>query len=427
MTDYLSAAGLLLRCLSARAEPALSNCVCQSSPGVWHEVAELAIRHDVAPLLFRRLKQSAARTCVPADAWERLRLNYLVGAARNARLHRWLEPVLCGLRHAGTRVIALKGAFLAEAVYGDVALRPMCDVDLLVPSAELSRAQAVLLDLGGVSIERSHKAAPAPGPQHRDMESSGQTEPHLHLPGVVFPHLFVEVHWTIARATGPVRVDTAGLWQRARPATVAGVEVLALSPEDLLLHLCLHVCYQHHLDAGLLSFCDIAETIHRYREEMDWGQVVRTAREWGATRYVGLTLQLVGHMLGGAVPDDVVERLVPGGLDPRILEMASEAFAARLSSPEYVSRSVRDLWGARSLGDRARLFWNRVFVSRSEMAEKYPQSRNAKHLCFYYARRLRDVMDAHGPDVPRVVQSRDLRQRASKMASVAEWLKSGKP
>jgi len=415
---------LLLRSLSVRAEPAFSGSVRRGSPDIWHQVADIAIRHDVAPLLYKRLKQSDARTRVPADAWERLRLNYLVGAGRNARLHRWLGPVLGGLRHAGIPVIVLKGAFLAEAVYGDIGLRPMCDVDLLVAKIEMPRTQAALLDMGGVCLERVPHAAPAPETRHQDIESLCRRESHL--PAVVFHHLIVEVHWTLASPTEPVRVDVTGLWHRARPVTVAGVEVLALSPEDLLLHLCLHVCCRHRLDASLLSFCDIAETIHRQRARLDWDRVVRTAREWGATRHAGLAFHLVGRLLGASVPDDVLERLVPGGNDQPVLEMASESVAARLSVAGHVSRSVRDLWGAKSPGERVKLIWGRVFLSREEMAELYPAARNARHLCPYYTRRFRDVLVAHGASVPRVMLSRDIRQRASKMAAVADWLKSGK-
>jgi len=415
---------LLLRSLSARAEPAFSDSVRRGSPDVWHEIVDIAIRHDVAPLLYKRLKQSDARTRVPADAWERLRLNYLVGAGRNARLCRWLGPVLSGLRHAGIPVIVLKGAFLAEAVYGDIALRPMCDIDLLVSKEEMARTQAVLLDMGGVCREWGPRAAPAPETQHREIESLCRRESHL--PAVVFHHLIVEVHWTLASPTEPVRVDATGLWHRARPATIAGVEVLALSPEDLLLHLCLHVCCRHRLDASLLYFCDISETIHRYRDRMDWDQVVRTAREWGAGRHAGLAFHLAGRLLGASVPGDLLERLVPGGFDQHVLAMAAESVAARLLIPGYVSRSVRDLWGAKSPGEMVKLIWGRVFPSREEMAELYPESRNAKHLCLCYLRRFRDVLVMHGASVPRVMLSRDIRQRASKMAAVNDWLKTGK-
>jgi hypothetical protein len=367
----------------------------------------LAVNHGLAPLLFKRLKESDARAGVPADAWERLRLAYFASACRNMRLYRELRTVLRCLRSSGIKVIVLKGAYLAEAVYGDVALRPMCDVDLMVPRAELPRAQAVLLDIGGV-----HE-------QSEDIESRCRTR--FHLPQVVIRDLAIELHWTIVFPTGSVTVDSTGLWDRARPATIAGVEVLALSPEDLLLHLCLHFCYLHRL-AGLRPFYDIAETIHRFRGEMDWPQVAHSAREWRASRYVGLTLHLAGSVLGTGVPDDVLERLVPGGLDQRILETARQFVLAQTDYRQWMPLS--DALGAKSLGDKVKLPWKRVFLSRDEMAAIYPASRDSRHLYFYYALRLRDAIRSFGAHTLRrglpVIRSRG----QDRNVSLVNWLRS---
>jgi hypothetical protein len=413
MTNHHSAIDLLLCCLSDSRGPTADS---REPTTDWNKVVDLAVYHGLAPLLFKRLKRSDTRAGIPADAWERLRLVYFVNADTNMRLYRELRTVLRCLRGSGIPVIVLKGVYLAETVYGDIALRQMCDADLMVPRAELPRAQAVLLDMGGVPEESE------------DIESCCRERPHL--PPVVIRDLAVEIHWTIASPTGPVRIDAAGLWDRARRTSVAGVEVLALSPEDLLLHLCLHFCYQHRLEdgqAGLKAFCDITETIHRFRGEMDWLQVARLAREWGATRYVGLTLHLVGSMFGVRVPEEVLERLVLGGLDQHILEMARESVTTQMSSLGCATRPVRDLWGTKSIGDKARLLWQRVFCSREEMAKMYPASRDSKHFYFFYALRLRDVLRYHGASVPRIMLSREIRQSASKMIAVTDWLKSGGP
>lgn len=368
-------ADLLLSCLSTRVELALTSEVGRWSQEDWNGVANTAADHGVAPLLFKRLKESAARAKIPTGAWEQLRLAYFVSGERNRRLYRELQAVLRCLRSNGIPVIALKGAYLAEAIYGDIALRPMGDVDLMVPEADLLRTRAALLD---------------PGRVH---QRSGDIESHCrrmhHLPQVVVRGLPVEIHWTITGPGGPFRIGVAGLWHRARPAVIAGVEVLALSPEDSLLHLCLHVCHQHGL-VGLRAFCDIAETIHHCRGELDWPQLADRAREWGATRYVGLTLCLVGGMLGEKVPDDVLGRLIPAGLDQRLLETARQSVLARTGYGPWVP--LFHLRGARSLGDKAKLSWLRVFLSPGEIAAMYPAARDSKLIYFYYALRFGDAL-----------------------------------
>jgi hypothetical protein len=445
MTNQVSAADLLLHCLSTRAEPAFSNQVGRISPNHWSEVVDSAVYHDLAPLLFKRLKESDTRAHVPADAWERLRLAYFVNAGRNMRLYRELRTALRCLRSSGVPVIVLKGAYLATAIYGDIALRPMNDVDLLVPEAELSRAQTVLFDMGCFHPQLVSRAASASGEQSRGIESRFRRGRGLQLAG----DAGIDIQWTLEFPVGPFRLDSSGFWDRARPAMIAGVEVLALSPEDLLLHLCSHATYVHCLDGnGLRHLCDIAETIHRYRGEMAWAEIIHRAREWGASRHVGLALHLAGSMLSTEVPADVPGRLVPEGLDQRILETARERVLAQTPTDQWAARPLFELLGVRSLGDMVKLSWGRVFCSRAEMAVIYPSSRDSKHLYFYYVLRLRDVIQTfrdhtrmqallrnESCEVRKVkggrrvaeLESRTASPLADRNVSLFNWLKSGRP
>jgi hypothetical protein len=372
----------------------------------------LAVHEHVAPLLFKRLKESDVRAHVPADAWKRLRRAYFTSGDRNTRLYRELGTVLRCLRSAGVKVIVLKGAFLAEAVYGDVALRPMCDNDLMVPRAELARAEAVLLDLG-----HGHQ-------QPEDIESLCRRG--RHLPPVAVRGLAVEIRWTIATPTGPFRIDAAGLWDRAHPATIAGVEVLALSPEDLLLHVCMHASVGHGLGIGVRPFCDIAETIHRFRSEMDWAQVVERAREWDATRYVGLTLHLARSLLAVPVPEDVLVQLVPEGLDSRMLKQATECVLAEEPCFSWAVLPFSNRFGDKSTWEKVKALWGVVFLSRDQMALRYPRSRDSEHLWPYYVLRLVDLPHRYGrATLQQAVRMMRFHKRES-TPSLARWLRSGK-
>ena len=85
------------------------------------------------------------------------------------------------------------------------------------------------------------------------------------------------------------------------------------------------------------------------------------------------------------------------------------------------------LRGVKSFGGKAKLSWERVFLSRDEMAATYPASRNSRHLHFYYALRLGHVTRSFGTHALRrarlMVQSRG-RDRKD---SLVNWLKSGQP
>jgi hypothetical protein len=257
----------------------------------------------------------------------------------------------------------------------------------MVPRADLTRAQAILLDVDGVHPKRPNEEARELGAQDEDIETGcGKAE---HAPPVLIRDLAIELHWTIAFPTGSVRIEPGSLWDRAQPALIAGVEVLSLPPEDLLLHLCLHFCY-HHGCVGMRYLCDIAESIDRFGDKMNWPEVAERAHKWRASRYAGLALYLARNMLRAEVPGDLLERLVPGGIDQRVLEAARESVLTQTDYRQRVPLFL--LLGARSLEDKAKLSWKRVFLSRDEMAAKYPATRGSKHFYLYYALRLRDVI-----------------------------------
>jgi hypothetical protein len=408
---------LLIRCLSAGRKPLAVD----REPVDWGKVVDIATREHVAPLLYKRLKETDESSLVPDDEWKLLRRAYFTNSDRNVRLFRELRTVLDCLRGSDIKVIVLKGAHLAEAVYGDIALRSMCDVDLLVQRTDLEKAEAALLALSAVQPNQYRPAPPAGDARCVDAEPDVGTGRHVQP--IQIHDLTVELHWTITSETGPFRIDDAGFWERACPINVAGVEVLALSPADLVLHLCLHLCHSDWL-AGLRSLCDLAEAIHRYGGDMDWTQVAERARDWGASRYVGLTLCLAKTLLGAEVPGDVLEQLVPGGIEPHVLEAAKESVVTRTGYGPRVPSLYPS--GARSLGGEARWFRNRVFLSREEMAAKYPASRNSKYFRLYYVLRLRDALRVC-PSYARILARFMMAGlRRSRYAALSTWLKSGK-
>jgi hypothetical protein len=82
--------------------------------------------------------------------------------------------------------------------------------------------------------------------------------------------------------------------------------VLVLLPEDLLLHLCIHLSF-HHLYgfAGVRALCDIRQTIQHYKTRIDWNVVRDRAREWHVSNAIELSLFLAKELLDADVPDTI--------------------------------------------------------------------------------------------------------------------------
>jgi hypothetical protein len=222
-----------------------------------------------------------------------------------------LSDLLRELHVAGIAVVVLKGAYLAQAVYGEPALRSMGDADVLVQRADLARATA-LMRAGG----------------WRDKVPGAMTPEHGHqLPTLVLGGAQVELHWAIEDDDSPFAIDSDGLWRRAVRAEIGGAPALALSPEDLLLHLALHAAYGHgwlQFESGLRPLADIVACLKHFGAGLDWDIVVDRARAWGVHPSVWVTLVLVRDLLHADTPPQVLARLAPPRADQALVDTATD-------------------------------------------------------------------------------------------------------
>ena len=281
-----------------------------SSPD-WKEILDLADRHGMTPHLHWNLRGTWDGLAAPDDLRETLRRRYVRQGVRNARLLGRLGRVLSAMRAEGIDVIVLKGAHLAELIYEEVALRPMVDVDLLVRVPDLDRAVEVLHSLGFEAIEHAR------GTEHQGaIDEFHHVAPMRRSGGPV-----IEVHYAIADLyafadlVGRKGIDTEGLWARAEAASIGDAEALVLSPEDLVLHLCVHVALSHRFAAKLVQLRDLPAIVDRLGGRIDWKVLVERARAWGVLRAVTLTFALAERMFGTFLPEGSLPPLEAGPTD----------------------------------------------------------------------------------------------------------------
>ena len=402
---------LLLHCLGIRPNGAGMSSL-QPSTLDWMEVFRQAGHNGITPLLYHRLTTVAPAPALPVDALEHLRGIAMQSAAQSLRISRELGQVLEALRRHDIAVIVLKGAHLGQLVYGSFALRTMCDLDLLVQRDDLGRAAAVLTGLGLA-------------PQYYDVEEVDY-ERHHHLRPMARPDgVRVEIHWSIAQPGSPFDIDLRGLWDRAQRATIAGVETRVLSPEDLVLHLCLHASFSHRFRVGLRAFWDIREVARHYRETLDWGVVVRRARQWGIGRYVYLTLRLVRELLEADIPAATVAALEPPGFPPEVVAWVRTCIFTP-DSDTSVSPSMARLWTSRRLGAKLAVLWQSLCPSRATMRRIYGVPAHSRRIYLYYLVRGADLLLRYGRHAWGLWRgdhrTRDELRAVSERASLSEWL-----
>ena len=147
------------------------------------QLIAFARKHGIGPALYLALKEPLREIC--RDDLIELKRIYREDAQNNILLFHELGKVLKALGDAGIPVIVLKGACLAEAVYGNIALRSMIDADLLVKKCDLNKAAEVLKQCG-YSANYDFQV---------DKEIALQLQ---HLPTLkAAKKPLIEIHWTI--------------------------------------------------------------------------------------------------------------------------------------------------------------------------------------------------------------------------------------
>ena len=136
---------------------------------------------------------------------------------------------------------------------------------------------------------------------------------HYHWIPCVSPDgsIAVELHHDLTRPNYPVRVDIEEVWRCAHPAVLASVTCLALCPEHLLLHLCIHASKHGADDCAMSLKCiaDIAHTAGTMRESIDWAYLIETALVWNASRPAYCFLEAAESTARTGIPGWVIRRL----------------------------------------------------------------------------------------------------------------------
>ena len=261
----------------------------------WAALLQLADAHRLLPLAYPLIQQSACPPAIKRESKSQMAL---------LTLH-WIEQdkqharVLNVLTAVGVDAVVLKGPALARTVYPRPSLRISGDLDVLVHQEDWLAAHHALLQAGYVCLQ----PLSAPPPKVAEHKAYYHTQ---YLSGDR-RHL-VEVHYDLwwyglRPALGEL------FWQRALPLNIGGTATKMVSPEDMLLHLCIHL--HHHGYNRLIWFTDIALLLRTY-DQLDWAYLVRAARTEGLGIFVYYSLTYLDQLLGVAGPRWVLNALHPG-------------------------------------------------------------------------------------------------------------------
>jgi hypothetical protein len=255
----------------------------------WRDLDQVdAASFRMLPLLYQNLVRQAP------DAAELPRLKgiYRYFWARHQKILHQTRPVVGALRNADIPVLLTKGAALNFGAYAGRSIRPMDDLDVVVPFTRAREAQDVVERAGWKSIFR-----------HPDRLVEIAHACHYEGP----ERAPLDLHWHVLHSDCSAAAD-ALFWGRTIEASWEGESVRILHPADQLLHLCEHGV-RYNLVAPLRWLADVALVLDAGWKNCDWEVLVVTAEKKDLTLPVQATLLYLQEHLNGEIPAEVFAAL----------------------------------------------------------------------------------------------------------------------
>jgi len=208
-------------------------------------------------------------------------------------IHRVSDLLRC-FSAAGIETLVLKGAALALRHYGDLALRPMSDLDVMVPLEKSAAAIRVMTESGWQPLPRTQE-----GFNERYLEI-------VHAHGFTHPGRGeCDLHWHLFPECCEPDADN-DFWEQAVPFELNGVATRTLSPTDQLMHVCVHGAAWNPIPP--IRWVADAMTIMN-SSSIDWKRMVTQAQKRRLMLSLRGTLQYLSSHLAAPVPLEILDSL----------------------------------------------------------------------------------------------------------------------
>ncbi len=315
----------------------------------WTRLFSLAQRHSLLSILYWQLHRHC-EDHVPSSIIEKLHRHFRSNLLRNQIMTRELLRLVQLFEQKGIPLIPYKGPVLSQFVYQNVGFREFSDLDILIKKHDVRAAKKLLVSNG---YKESFNLTPAQEAAY--LNSNGQFifEEQQHK-------IFLELHWRFLPARFRFPIDPDIVWNDLMPVALDGRGVLSLSPDNLLLVLCVH--NSKHLWEKMLWIGDVAELLRMIAGKIDWGQFWVRAEKLASLRKVYLGIYLASTLLNAPIPGEVTQLLERQSSVKRAAERITAQLWAENDSLPRSSRALLNLKMADHVSDALRFMYRRALT-----------------------------------------------------------------
>lgn len=243
--------------------------------------------------------------------------------SENQILMSFAKQIVSDLNNQDVPVMLLKGASLAlQGIYPSLKLRCLGDVDLMVAPEQLNKVAAILEE-GGWSIPEGFDGSIGTERMIKKLHAFSTVTDRLQE---LMPSRSIDIHWRLSMLLDD-EVLNREFWQRATESRFHNLPVMIMSPEDQLLHLCLHGARAWESIAAPTEKKDsivwIADCVRLARAfpNLDWNKIVISANRRGVALQVLSALKLLKTNFLPSIPEEIFRNSSKNGRVSRMEEL----------------------------------------------------------------------------------------------------------
>jgi hypothetical protein len=341
----------------------------------WNYCTRLAIDRGIGPLLNHKIPMLANSHLIPPDAQARLQQSYLRTLARSMRLYEAFREVGTALNNAGIKFVALKGVYLAEALYEDIGLRLFSDIDLLVTEEDGERSLEVLREVGYANPDNKIIMT----------EFIEKNKEIVHYDPIIKGDVSVEIHIKLHRTTKDYHFNIPEMLANAIPVTIFGISAFVLKPSDLIVHLCVHA--DKHFKQGHVQFTGYMDIINWLeKNNLNTSELLERCKLHQCEGPVLNQLSLLSEFCGLNYISEQNNTIIKLKLKSSNIEQFLKIFRGEKIGGYHLAATLNDY---RRLGKSLQFFkyvWDIIHPDKAFMVHRYKIKNPAYYRVYYLVR-----------------------------------------
>lgn len=263
----------------------------------WKDLLNTGRAQNISSAILNNIKKNNYNLKnIPQDILNEFEKDYKNQVFTNLKLKSEIINIVKVFEKSDIPVILLKGSHLAFYIYESIGLRFLRDIDLIVPIEKSQEAYNLALNIGYKPDEEAD-------------ESHFTFKYENHLPQLIKNNSVVlEIHGHLHKHSKSFNIPINYLWENAINEKIDKYNVSLLRPLDLLLHLIIHISYQDNFSLDLRHYYDIFLVLEKYKNIMDWDEVINTSEKFNIKKGVYIVLKVIEELFEYKFPEEFFKK-----------------------------------------------------------------------------------------------------------------------